>query len=381
MHFILRLFLILVSLRASLHAQVTFSQNDIDLGNVGSVYEIKGDVVVTNTGEEKVHLLRAKAENGVTVFTTKRTLQPGDTALLVISFQPKNKGRFSKGITLFTSEEQPEHKLSLSGEVENVKHNDLTACYSFGSRRLIPVRTKEPVIVRGIPSSNDSHGMGNIPRPRVTNSAPPQKPALPSPPAPKIEDKGVLGSHVPNNIVLLVDISSSMRDSLKLPLMKLELHQLIDAVRDVDSISLVTYNDSVKVRLKAVSGKEKQQLHTVVDGLKARGMTKGKKAILFSQDLAQQHYIKGGNNIMFLASDGEFRFTPEDQKLWNERQAKGKITISTVAFGDEKEALKTLKQIAAKGGGSFINISKRKDARARLLEEVELRSRPVSDKQ
>jgi Ca-activated chloride channel family protein len=108
-------------------------------------------------------------------------------------------------------------------------------------------------------------------------------------------------------------------------------------------------------------------------------MTKGKKAILFSQDLAQQHFIKGGNNILFLASDGEFRFTPEDQKVWDERQSKGPIIISTVAFGDDKTAHKTLKQIAEKGGGSFISISKRKDASEKLLQEVEMRSRPAED--
>ena len=378
MTLILRLFLIFSLLGPALGAQVTFSQNDINLGNVGSVYEIRGDIIVTNKGEERVHLLRAKAETGVTVFTSKRTLQPGDTALLVISFQPENKGHFSKSITLFTSEDEPTHRLSLSGEVENVKRNDLTDCYSLGSRRLLPSRgAKEPVAVRGNPASADSHGMRNIPRPLVTNSTPP--PGPPSPPTlPK--ETGVLASHVPNNIVLLLDISASMRDSLKLPLMKLELHRLIDAIRDVDSISLVTYNDSVKVRLQAVSGNEKQRLHAVVEGLKARGMTKGKKAILFTQDLAQQHYIKGGNNIMFLASDGEFRFTPEDQKMWDERQSKGTITISTVAFGGDRDAHKTLRQIAERGGGSFINLNKRKDATSRLLQEVELRSRPVSDR-
>src|SRR5690606_37203215 len=91
-------------------------------------------------------------------------------------------------------------------------------------------------------------------------------------PAPVAEEEtGPLAGHKPNNILLLIDISSSMRDSLKLPLLKSEMHRVIDAIRDVDSVTLITYADSVKVRAEAVSGSEKARLHTIVNSLKARG--------------------------------------------------------------------------------------------------------------
>src|SRR5690606_29784251 len=137
-----------------------------------------------------------------------------------------------------------------------------------------------------------------IPKPRVTEQAPE---ALRRPPVtaePVETETGPLAGHRPNNILLLINISSSMRASLQLPLMKSELHKLIDAIRDVDTVTLVTYADSVKVRAEAISGSNKDRLHEVVKALKARGQTKGKKAILFSQELSQKHFIRGGNNLL-----------------------------------------------------------------------------------
>jgi Mg-chelatase subunit ChlD len=366
--------LLLVSL--PLVSQVTFSSRTISLGSLGSVSEIAGDVVITNPGEAKVHLLRADAEGGMKVFTSKRTLHPGDTALLVISFVPEHRGKFSRTVTVYTSEKNGAYAITLTGQIENVRRNDLTACYYFGSSATDRGRRPSPTVTgENVAPAPGPPGMGHISRPAATShSAPVTKPKIASTSTPSAP----LDGHVPNNLLLLLDISSSMRDSLKLPLLKSEMHTLINAIRDVDSVSLVTYADTVKTRYEAVSGKEKERLHQMVDALKARGMTKGKKAILYSQQVAQKHYINGGNNLIILASDGKFNFTPEDQKLYTERQDKGRVLISTVAFGDDREALRTLKKIASQGGGSFIHITRR-SGHSRLLEEVQARSR-VADK-
>ena len=179
----------------------------------------------------------------------------------------------------------------------------------------------------------------------------------------------------PNNILFLVDVSSSMKDSLKLPLMKVALHTLIDAVREVDVITLVTYADSVKIIKEGVKGSDKKELHKLVDELKAKGLTKGNKAILFSQQLAQKHFIPEGNNQIIMATDGKFRFYSEDYSLWNQKQLDKKIVLSTVAFGIDKEAMKNLKEIAEKGEGSYIHIKKRHGSEDKLLEEIKSRSK------
>ncbi len=367
----------LLFLSATFRGQITFSEQHIDLGQLGTVSEIKGDVVINNSGKEKIHLLRASADEGVLVYTSKRTLQPGDTALLILSFEPKSAGRFLKHITLLTTDKKGTYAISMSGQIEKIRHNDLTACYYFGSGRTRLPRNQKSVI---IPEENarlaDKYDLSQISEPKVTSTTEPEAYRKPLPEPKPAKDQGPLEGNLPNNILLLVDISSSMRDSLKLPLMKEELHHLINAIRDVDSVTLITYADSVKVRLESVSGSNKKQLHDVVNSLKARGMTKGKKAILFSQEMAQKHYIKGGNNLIIMASDGKFRFLEEDQRVWDERQSNGAVMLTTVAFGDDREAIRTLKQIAAKGEGTFIHIKRRKDSGGRILEEVKLRSQP-----
>ena len=116
-------------------------------------------------------------------------------------------------------------------------------------------------------------------------------------------------------------------------------------------------------------------MRRIVDSLKAKGMTKGNKAILKSQDIIQKHFIKEGNNQIILATDGKFRFYSDDQKKWNAKQADKKIILTTVAFGNDKEAIKNLKDIAILGEGSFIHFKKKSGNDEKLLEEIKLRSK------
>ena len=159
--------------------------------------------------------------------------------------------------------------------------------------------------------------------------------------------------------------------------MKKSLHILIEALRDVDRITFVTYADSVKIIKENLSGADKQTLHQLVSNLNARGLTKGNKAILFSQGIAQKHFIAEGNNQLFLATDGKFRFYPDDQKKWLATQSSKKITLSTVAFGNDKEAMRNLKDIAEIGEGSFIHIKNKNSDEEKLLNEIKKRSKRV----
>ena len=82
-------------------SQIDFSTKTVELGNVKEAYEIRADITVKNTGAKKLYLLKADGEKGIKVFTSKKTIEVNDTALLVISFIPESAGRFSKEIKLF----------------------------------------------------------------------------------------------------------------------------------------------------------------------------------------------------------------------------------------------------------------------------------------
>lgn len=355
-------------------SQLTFNNQVTDLGNITEAFEIKGDVLVKNNTDKKVFLMRADADKGIKVYTSKKTLQPNDTCLIIISFLPESSGKFKKKINLISSENNLPYELIVSGNLLKLKTDDKTSCFYFGNRKNISVKTSTTAIA--IKDNNDKKDNSNkIP----DNSSKPVIDTVLEKPAVIIKEADTnelsLIEYKPNNILFLVDVSSSMKDSLKLPLMKVALHTLIDAVREVDVITLVTYADSVKIIKEGVKGSDKKELHKLVDELKAKGLTKGNKAILFSQQLAQKHFIPEGNNQIIMATDGKFRFYSEDYSLWNQKQLDKKIVLSTVAFGIDKEAMKNLKEIAEKGEGSYIHIKKRHGSEYKLLEEIKSRSK------
>lgn len=317
--------------------------------------------------------MRADADKGIKVYTSKKTLMPDDTCLIIISFVPESGGRFKKSIGLVTSDKSTPYEINLAGNLGRLKSDDKTACYYFGARRNNSVPLKEePIVVNdpGQPRDN-SNRMPDSSSPVV----PPEIPKETKPVDAKPSTELSVNDYRPNNILFLIDVSGSMKDSLKLPLMKEAMHTLIDAVRDIDNICLVTYADSVKVIKEGIRGSEKETLHRLVNGLRAKGLTKGNKAILFSQQLAQNYFIPGGNNQIFLATDGKFRFYPDDEKTWIMRQGDKKIVMSTVAFGSDREAMSNLREIADKGEGSFIHIKKRSGSHDKLLDEIRQRSK------
>lgn len=366
----------LLFLSSSLRAQLSFSEKEIDLGQIQEAYEIKGDITVHNTSGKKAFLMRADADPGIKIYTSKKTLLPEDTCLIVISFIPETSGSFRKKINLISSEKTTPYVITLSGNIRQVKTNDRMACVYFGKQKPSRIGAKEePILVPSnpVPRDNSNRMPGSSP----SSTVPPLKAIdKESPVTQIIETKSEkLHDHKPNNVLFLVDVSSSMRDSLKLPVMKVALHKLVEAIREVDTISFVTYASKVVVVKEAVSGKEKTMLHTLIDSLKAKGMTAGSKAILVSEIIAQKHFIKDGNNQIILATDGEFELTPENRQLWLKLQAKQKVTLSTVAFGTDKKALNNLRELARKGDGSFIHIESRQNSEERLVNEIEMRSR------
>jgi len=360
------------------NAQLSFLNKDTDLGTIAEAYEIKGDIILKNEGDKKLFLLRADADKDLKVFASKKTLQVGDTCLLVISFIPTQTGKFKKKISLIASNQGEPYELSLSGNITKIKADDKLACFYFGNRKNSNVKINTQPIV--VPENKEPRDNSNKIPDYVT-----QTPVLTESVAiisKSVTLSGVEGTnelsimaYKPNNILFLVDVSSSMKDSLKFPVMKKSLHILIEALRDVDRITFVTYADSVKIIKENLSGADKQTLHQLVSNLNARGLTKGNKAILFSQGIAQKHFIAEGNNQLFLATDGKFRFYPDDQKKWLATQSSKKITLSTVAFGNDKEAMRNLKDIAEIGEGSFIHIKNKNSDEEKLLNEIKKRSK------
>lgn len=357
----------------ALSGQIEFSKNTVDLGEIKDAYQIKADIIIRNTGQKKLFLLKADCESGIAVFTSKKTINVGDTALLVVSFIPESSGKFNKEIRLFSSAQNNASLLHIKGSLTHLKTDDKTACYYFGK----PNKNKDiedgPVVV--ITDHTKRDNSNKIPdhssEPVIT------KTLAPEPEKPIAKDEGEMPAHSykPNNLLFLIDVSNSMKDSLKLPLLKLAIHKLINEARDVDFITLVSYADSIQIHSENINGMDKAKLHLIVDNLKARGLTKGRQAILKSEAILLNHYIKEGNNQLILATDGKFNFYSEDEKKFIAKQQNTPIVMSVIGFGNDKEAIKNLKDIAEKGNGSFIHIKKRANCEELLMDEIKQRSK------
>ncbi len=358
-----------------------FSQNSLigideqnkDIGTQENIYKVRADYIIQNNQAKNLYLLRADALKGITIRTTKKTIKPGDTTLIVVEFIPQQTGKFNEAIQLVTSADGLPFKLSLSGTIKSIKTDDKTACFYFKKPNNAGVKTSEPIVVvettqpRDVSNKMPDHTSNTEIREPVIKIEPE---VMIKPAKPKNNNELDETLYKPNNIIFLVDVSSSMKDTNKLKVMQFALHHLIDALRPTDKITFITYADSVRVLKNGVNGNAKQELNEVVDLLKAKGLTKGNKAILFSLDIALKNYIPDGNNQIILATDGKFRFYPDDQKLYKTKQGDKIIKLSTMAFGNDKDAMKNLKEIAEIGNGHFIHIKSRAKAKEQLLEEI-----------
>lgn len=373
-----------------LFTQTAFSQNSLigideqnkDIGSVEHIYKVKADFIITNYQSKNLYLLRADAEKGLTIQTSKKTIKPNDTTIIVVEFIPTKTGKFSKNIDLITSADGAPFKFSLTGHIQSIKTDDKTACFYFKKPINSGVKKNEAVAVSEISKPKDSSNK----IPELTNNQPTQSTSsktIAVTPQKTITRKDTSISpsngldqnlYKPNNIIFLVDVSSSMKDTTKLKVMQFALHYLIDVLRETDKITFITYADSVRTLRNGISGADKKDLHAVVDVLKAKGTTKGKKAVLYSLDIALKNYIEGGNNQIILATDGKFRFDEKDQAQYVSKQGDKLVKLSTIAFGDDREAMSNLKDIAHSSNGNFIHIKHKSKAKDQLLDEIKKNS-------
>jgi len=375
----MRLLLCLILFTTTLLSQnslIAVDEKNKDIGAQENIYKVRADYVIQNNQAKNLYLLRADAEKGITIRAAKKTLKPNDTTLIVVEFIPKNTGKFNETISLVTSADGAPYQISLSGLIKSIKTDDKTACFYFGKPNNQGVKTMPPIVVpeNTTPRDNSNKLPDNTVAATLPGATTEPVTTLPETPKPDIikKDESLLDVDLykPNNIVFLLDISSSMRDSSKLPVMQYAMEYLIRALRPNDVITIISYADSVKVLKEGVSGSNKKELYETVAKLKAKGLTRGNKAILFSLDKAIQHYISIGNNQIILATDGKFRFYSEDQQKFINNQGDKKILLSTIAFGNDKEAMSNLKEIAKTGRGNFIHIKSKNKAKEQLMDEI-----------
>lgn len=176
-----------------------------------------------------------------------------------------------------------------------------------------------------------------------------------------------------SNLVFLLDVSGSMYADDKLPLLQEAFCLLADNLTEKDRVSIVTYAGDDTVVLEGVSGDKKRTIKKALMGLEAGGGTHGSKGIETAYALAEDNFIKGGNNRVILATDGDLNIglTSEEEleELITEKKESG-IFLSVLGFGTGNIKDNKMETLADKGNGNYAYIDSLREANKVLVEEM-----------
>ncbi len=176
----------------------------------------------------------------------------------------------------------------------------------------------------------------------------------------------------PSNLVFLIDVSGSMMDENKLPLVKASMKMLTDQLRENDRISIVVYAGRAGVALPATNGSDKIKIKTAIDALEAGGSTAGGEGIQMAYKIAQQNFMKEGNNRIILCTDGDFNVgvSSDDglvRLIEQERDKRIYLTVLGYGMGNYKD--NKMQQLADKGNGNHAYIDGLSEAKKVLVNE------------
>ena len=173
------------------------------------------------------------------------------------------------------------------------------------------------------------------------------------------------------NLVFLVDVSGSMDEPDKLPLVKSALEGLADRLTPRDRVSIVVYAGAAGLVLEPTS--DKRYVKAAISCLQAGGSTAGAAGIELAYATARANFLKGGVNRIFLATDGDFNVGVSDNKVLEElvkRQRDDGITLTTLGFGTGNYNEAMMERIADVGNGNYAYIDSATEARKVLDEEL-----------
>ncbi|MDQ6843096.1 MAG: von Willebrand factor type A domain-containing protein, partial [Bacteroidota bacterium] len=189
---------------------------------------------------------------------------------------------------------------------------------------------------------------------------------------------GLQGKNIPvenlpaSNLVFLIDVSGSMMDENKLPLVKSSMKMLTDQLREKDRISIVVYAGNAGLVLPSVSGAEKIKIKSAIDALEAGGSTAGGAGIQLAYKTAQQNFMKEGNNRIILCTDGDFNVgasSDDDMVRLIEKERNQEIFLTVIGYGMGNYKDSKMEQLADKGNGNHAYIDGINEAKKVLVSE------------
>lgn len=195
----------------------------------------------------------------------------------------------------------------------------------------------------------------------------------------KLVHIGLQGKEIPmeklpaSNLVFLLDVSGSMESPDKLPLLKSALGLLIDQLGSSDRVSIVVYAGAAGVVLPSTPGNKKETIREALDKLQAGGSTAGGAGIQLAYSIAKENFMKGANNRVILATDGDFNVGVSSDgdltRLIEEKREEG-VFLTVLGFGMGNYKDSKMEKLADKGNGNYAYIDNLLEAKKVLVKEM-----------
>ena len=177
----------------------------------------------------------------------------------------------------------------------------------------------------------------------------------------------------PSNLVFLVDVSGSMMTPDRLPLVKQSLRLLVEQLRSQDQVALVVYAGAAGLALPSTPGNEKARIMEAIDRLEAGGSTAGGAGLELAYRIAREHFERGGNNRVILATDGDFNVGPSSdaamERLIESKRSEGTY-LTVLGFGRGNYQDAKMQKLARIGNGNAAYIDDIAEANKVLVKEM-----------
>jgi Ca-activated chloride channel family protein len=190
-----------------------------------------------------------------------------------------------------------------------------------------------------------------------------------------IQGKRLRGERMPpSNLVFLIDVSGSMNEPSKLPLVKRSLRMLVDQLDETDHVSIVVYAGNAGLVLPCTPGTERTRILNAIDRLEAGGSTAGGAGIQLAYRIARENFVAEGNNRVILATDGDFNVGASSEgelvRLIEQERRSG-VFLTVLGFGTGNYADARMESLADKGNGNYFYIDNLMEGRKVFVEELQ----------
>ena len=175
------------------------------------------------------------------------------------------------------------------------------------------------------------------------------------------------------NIVFLLDVSGSMDEPNKLPLVKESMRMLIHQLGENDRVAMVVYAGAAGCVLESTRGDKQDVILGALDRLSAGGSTNGGQGIQLAYEIARDHFVPGGVNRVILCTDGDFNVgTTSTEGLVNlvVENAKSKVFLTVLGYGMGNTNDAMMEQISNKGNGVYGFVDSRREAQRQMIKQL-----------